>query len=121
MTDIGMIEAMEKAADYIVESGHFGKGRFFVSPGCHCTLGAYALGLGARFDEDGLMNFGDENAEASRRRDLWNVGWLELNRSVKSYGFGAVQSMNDEPETTAEQMAGVLRETAARLRGDADD
>lgn len=117
MTEIDIPAAMEKAADYITEKPeHFGKGRFKVAEGCFCTLGAFALALGVSYEND-FMNFGDvDSGEWDRRSNAFDEGWEKLNETT---GGQAVQTMNDRPETTADQMAGVLRETAARLRAEA--
>lgn len=112
MTEIDMPAAMDKAAETLVIGGRFGKGRFF-RKGCYCALGAYALGLGVKFDESGLMDLSGGDVDYT---DAFDRGWEHLNETVKPLGFDAVQTMNDATETTAEQMATVLRETAARLR-----
>jgi hypothetical protein len=112
MTEVDIPAAMEKAADLILQDGKFGKGKFRTADGCVCTLGAYAVGLGIPFDGCGLMEFGGELMAP------FDEGWEYLNDTVKAYGFGFVQSMNDADETTAAEMADVLRETAARLRAE---
>ncbi|MEU7096080.1 DUF6197 family protein [Kitasatospora aureofaciens] len=112
MTEIDIPAAMEKAADFIEIEGHFGKGHFKTDEGCFCTLGAYAVALGVdpsfeRLDdalrERGVMGAFDE-------------GWRRLDETARALGYDVVHQMNDAPETTATDMAGVLRETAAQLR-----
>lgn len=107
--EIDIPAAMEKAAEFIVQPGKFGKGRFRLGD-CFCALGAYAVGLGVQWDGN-LMNLDYPQSIA------FDAGWQALNISTRQFGFGGVESMNDESETTAEQMASVLRETAKRLRG----
>jgi hypothetical protein len=117
MTDIDMPAAMEKAANFIEVPGNFGKGSF-KRDDCYCTLGAYALSLGITFTND-LMN----HASGSPEGYAFDQGWTALS-DVAGRLRGrniSVQGMNDLPETTAEQMANVLRETAKRLRGKPSD
>jgi hypothetical protein len=116
MTDIDIPAAMEKAAAFIEIPGNFGKGRF-KRDDCYCTLGAYALALGITFTND-LM----DHAVGSPEGSAFDQGWTALSdvagrihrRNI------SVQGMNDLPETTADQMASVLRETAKRLRTESD-
>jgi hypothetical protein len=115
MPEIDIPGAMEKAADYITEKPeHFGKGRFKVAKGCYCTLGAYALMLGA--------DYGDANSPyLGAAGEAFDRGWEELSKTAREVSsFSFVQAMNDAAGTTADQMASVLRETAARLRAASD-
>lgn len=116
MTDIDMPAAMERAADFIEVPGNFGK-LLFKKGDCYCTLGAFALSLGAVFNADGSMDF------PMGAFGVFNEGWSHLSETVRLISgrrFQVVQGMNDRPETTAEQMANVLRETAKRLRTESD-
>ncbi|WP_035800403.1 DUF6197 family protein [Kitasatospora mediocidica] len=116
MTDIDIPAALDKAADFIEIPGNFGKGRF-KQGGCYCTLGAFALALGVEclIDDDAVTALDSETYWA--HSGAFSRGWEELSKTAMSVAnVNAVQTMNDRPETTAEQMAGVLRETAERLR-----